>query len=128
MAATAVVSFERAFIVTLLIVIHSHMIITTTESIPNKQISEILGVARGSTVRARHAGRDIMAGLKNIIGGELEEYTKLQAQSREQAMQRMIQDAEKMGADAVINMRLTTSMVTQGAAEILAYGTAVRLS
>jgi uncharacterized protein YbjQ (UPF0145 family) len=104
------------------------MIITTTESIPNKQVSEIVGVARGSTVRARHAGRDIMAGLKNIIGGELEEYTKLQAQSREQAMQRMIQDAEKMGADAIINMRLTTSMVTQGAAEILAYGTAVKLS
>lgn len=103
------------------------MIITTTESVPNKELSEILGVARGSTVRARNIGRDIFAGLKNIVGGEIEEYTKLQADSREQAMQRMIQDAEKMGADAVINVRLTTSMVMQGCSEILAYGTAVKL-
>lgn len=102
------------------------MIITTTETIPNKEISEILGVARGSTVRARNVGRDIFAGLKNIVGGEISEYTKLQAESREQAMQRMIQDAEKLGADAVVNMRLTTSMVMQGASEILAYGTAVK--
>lgn len=103
------------------------MIITTTETVPNKELSEILGVARGSTVRARNIGRDIFAGLKNIVGGEIEEYTKLQADSREQAMQRMMQDAEKMGADAVINVRLTTSMVMQGCSEILAYGTAVKL-
>lgn len=103
------------------------MILTTTETIPGKEITECLGVARGSTVRARNIGRDIFAGLKNIVGGEIEEYTKLQAQSREQAMQRMEQDAKRMGADAVVNIRLTTSMVMQGASEILAYGTAVKL-
>lgn len=102
------------------------MIITTTEKIPNKEISEILGIARGSTVRARNIGRDILAGLKNVVGGEIEEYTQLQAQSREQALQRMIQDAERMGADGIINVRLSTSMIMQGAAEILAYGTAVK--
>ncbi len=90
-------------------------------------MSEILGIARGSTVRARNIGRDIFAGLKNIVGGEIEEYTKLQAQSREQAMQRMVKDAERLGADAVINVRFGTSMVMQGAAEMLAYGTAVKL-
>lgn len=103
------------------------MILTNTETIPGKEIVEILGVARGSTVRARNIGRDIFAGLKNIVGGEIEEYTRLQAQSREQAMQRMVDDAEKMGADAVVCIRLATSMVVQGAAEILAYGTAVKL-
>ena len=104
------------------------MIITTTNEIPNREISEILGIARGSTVRARYIGRDIFAGFKNIIGGEIEEYTKLQADSREQAIQRMIDDATDLGADAVVNVRLTTSMVMQGAAEILAYGTAVKLN
>lgn len=103
------------------------MITTTTETIPGKEITEILGIARGSTVRARSVGRDIFAGLKNLVGGEISEYTKLQAQSREQALQRMIQDAEKLNADAVINIRITTSMVMQGAAEILVYGTAVKL-
>lgn len=103
------------------------MIVTTTEKIPNKEISEILGIARGSTVRARSIGRDILAGFKNIVGGEIEEYTKLQAQSREQAMQRMLQDAEKMNADAIVNVRLATSMIMQGCSEILAYGTAVKL-
>jgi uncharacterized protein YbjQ (UPF0145 family) len=103
------------------------MIITNTETIPNREISEVLGIARGSTVRARNIGRDLFAGLKNIVGGEIEEYTKLQAQAREQAMQRMHRDAEKMGADAVVNVRLTTSMVMQGCSEILAYGTAVKL-
>ncbi|GAA4276885.1 YbjQ family protein [Aquimarina mytili] len=103
------------------------MIISTTETVPNKEISEILGIARGSTVRARNIGRDVFAGLKNIVGGEIEEYTKLQAHSREQAMKRMIQDAKNLGADGVINIRLTTSMVMQGASEILAYGTAVKL-
>lgn len=105
-----------------------NMIISTTDSIPGKEISEILGVARGSTVRARHIGRDIFAGLKNIIGGEIEEYTKLQAESREQAMQRMEQDAVRLGADAIINVRLATSLIMQGASEILAYGTAVKLN
>ena len=104
------------------------MIITTTEQIPNKNIAEILGVARGSTVRARNIGRDIFAGLKNIVGGELSEYTKLQADSREQAMQRMEEDAKRLGADAVVNVRISTSVITQGAAEILAYGTAVKLN
>ena len=103
------------------------MIITTTDTIPNQEISEILGICRGSTVRARNIGKDIFAGLKNIIGGEIQEYTKLQADSREQAIQRMIDDAHKLEADAIINVRLTTSMVMHGAAEILAYGTAVSL-
>ncbi len=103
------------------------MIITTTETIPNHEIETVLGIARGSTVRARHVGRDIFAGLKNIVGGEINEYTQLQAQSREQALYRMQEDATKMGADAIVNVRLTTSMVMQGAAEILAYGTAVKL-
>lgn len=102
------------------------MIISTTEHIPGKEIGEILGIARGSTVRARNIGRDIFAGLKNIVGGEIEEYTKLQAHAREQALQRLEQDALQMGADAVVNIRLTTAMVMQGAAEILAYGTAVK--
>ncbi len=104
------------------------MIITTGEKIPKKEIVQILGIARGSTVRARNVGRDIIAGLKNIVGGEISEYTKLQAESREQAMQRMQEDAEKMGADAIICMRLETSVITQGASEILAYGTAVKLN
>lgn len=103
------------------------MIISTVEKVPGKEITEILGIARGSTVRARNIGRDIFAGLKNIVGGEIEEYTRLQAQSREQAMQRMVKDAQNLGADAIVNVRLTTSMVMQGASEILAYGTAVKL-
>jgi uncharacterized protein YbjQ (UPF0145 family) len=103
------------------------MIISNTATIPNKEITNVLGIARGSTVRARNIGRDFFAGIKNIVGGEIEEYTKLQAQAREQALQRMIQDAEKLGANAVVNLRLTTSMVMQGASEILAYGTAVTL-
>ncbi|MAD31404.1 MAG: hypothetical protein CL854_04150 [Cryomorphaceae bacterium] len=103
------------------------MITTTTSTIPGKEVSEILGISRGSTVRARNIGRDIFAGLKNIVGGEISEYTRLQAESREQAFQRMVKDAQSMGADAVINVRFTTSMVMQGAAEMLAYGTAVKL-
>lgn len=103
------------------------MIITTTHEVPGKEVSEILGIARGSTVRARNVGRDLFAGLKNLVGGEIEEYTQLQAHSREQAMQRMIEDAETLGADAIVGMRLTTTMVVQGAAEMLAYGTAVKL-
>ena len=103
------------------------MIVSTTESIPGKNISEVLGIARGSTVRARNIGRDFFAGLKNIVGGEIEEYTKLQAQAREQALQRMKSDASNLGADAIVNVRFTTSMIMQGASEILAYGTAVKL-
>ena len=102
------------------------MIISTTEYIPEKEIVETLGIARGSTVRAKNIGKDIFAGFKNIVGGEIHEYTKLQADSREEAIQRMVEDAEGLGADAIVGVRLTTSMVTQGAAEILAYGTAVK--
>ncbi len=103
------------------------MILSTTETIPNRETVEIIGIARGSTVRARNIGRDIFAGLKNIVGGEIDEYTKLQAHAREQALERLSQDAARMGADAVVNIRITTAMVMQGAAEILAYGTAVKL-
>lgn len=104
------------------------MILTTTDTIPNKQITEVLGISRGSTVRARNLGRDFMAGIKNLVGGEIDEYTKLQAQSREEAMERMVKDAERLGADAIVNVRFATSVIMQGASEILAYGTAVKLS
>ena len=104
------------------------MILSTTETIPNREINEVKGIARGSTVRTRNVGRDILAGLKNLVGGEIEEYTKLQAYAREQAVERMIEDAKILGADAVINVRMTTSVVMQGACEILAYGTAVKIS
>ena len=103
------------------------MIISTTATVPGKEIVEILGIARGSTVRARNIGRDVFAGLKSIVGGEIEEYTQLQVQSREQSMERMIQDAEMMGADAVVNIRMSTAMIMASTAEILVYGTAVKL-
>ena len=103
------------------------MLIATTSHIPGKEIVEVLDIARGSTVRARNLGRDIFAGLKNLVGGEIEEYTRLMADAREQAIDRMIADAEEIGADAVINVRFTTAAVMQGASEILAYGTAVKL-
>lgn len=103
------------------------MIFVTSETIQGKNISETLGTVRGSTVRARNIGRDIFAGLKNIVGGEISEYTKLLAGSREQAIARMLDDAQKLGADAVVSVRFTTSQVMQGAAEMLAYGTAVKL-
>ncbi len=101
------------------------MIIVNTPEIPNQEIIEVHGIARGSTVRSRNFGTDIFAGLKNLIGGEISEYTKLLADSREQALSRMQEDALKMGANAVLNVRITTSMVMQGTSEILAYGTAV---
>jgi uncharacterized protein YbjQ (UPF0145 family) len=104
------------------------MIIINTDQVPGKSISETLGIARGSTVRARHLGRDIFAGLKNLVGGEISEYTRLLADAREEAMQRMVLDADRMGADAIINVRFTTSTVMQGCAEMLAYGTAVKLA
>ena len=103
------------------------MILTTTDTVPDKKVIQVLGIARGSTVRTRNVGRDIFASIKHLIGGEISEYTKLQAESREESIQRMKEDAVNLGADAIINVRLTTSMVMQGAAEILAYGTAVKL-
>ena len=103
------------------------MILSTTHSVPGREIAEIVGLVRGSTVRARNVGRDIVAGLKNIVGGEIEEYTQLQADAREQALQRMIDDARKLNADAVVGLQITTAMVSRGAAEILIYGTAVKL-
>lgn len=104
------------------------MIVSTTQDVPGREIREILGLVRGNTIRARHVGRDIMAGLRNLVGGEISEYTKLMGESREQALDRMLEQAEALGADAIVSMRFTTSMVTTQAAEILAYGTAVRLS
>ena len=104
------------------------MIIINTDQVPGKSISETLGIARGSTVRARHLGRDIFAGLKNLVGGEISEYTRLLADAREEAMHRMALDADRMGADAILNVRFTTSAVMQGCSEILAYGTAVKLN
>lgn len=103
------------------------MILSTTDEVPNREIAQILGIAQGSTVRARNVGRDFMAGLKNLVGGEISEYTILLARSRDQAIERMIMDAEDLGANAVINIRFQTAMVMQGCSEILAYGTAVRL-
>ena len=103
------------------------MITTTSENIPNKEIVEILGVVQGSTVRAKHIGRDILAGLQNLIGGEVKQYTNLLNDARAQAMERMIIDAESLNADAVVNIRIVTSMVSQMASEILVYGTAVKI-
>ncbi len=103
------------------------MMLSNTDHLAGYRITESLDVARGSTVRARNIGRDFFAGLKNLVGGEIEEYTRLMADSREQAIRRMIADAEDLGADAVLNVRFTTSMVMQGCAEILAYGTAVKI-
>jgi len=103
------------------------MIITTTNDLPGYQINEVIDIARGSTVRARHIGRDISAMFKSVVGGEINEYTRLMADAREQAINRMIADAEELEADAVINVRFTTSMVLQGSSEILAYGTAVKV-
>ena len=103
------------------------MLIVTSSTIPGKEITETLGLVRGSTVRARNVGRDIFAGFKNFIGGEISEYTELLNTSREEALKRMMIDAQKIDADAIIEMRFTTSAVMQGASEILAYGTAVKL-
>jgi len=101
------------------------MLLSTTESIEGKKIVKHLGLVRGNTIRARHIGRDIMAGLRNIVGGEISDYTKMMAESREQAIDRMIEEAEKMGANAIVGMKFATSMVMQSASEILVYGTAV---
>ena len=103
------------------------MIMTTTDAIPGRTIRETLGVVRGNTVRARHIGHDLMAGLKNIVGGEISEYTKLMSESREQCIARMVKEAEKLNADAIVGIRFVTSTVAKGAAELLVYGTAVKL-
>jgi uncharacterized protein YbjQ (UPF0145 family) len=103
------------------------MIVVTTETVSGYRIVEVLGLARGNTIRARHLGRDIMAGLKSMVGGEIKSYTELLTKAREEAMSRMLKEAEDMGANAVVNLRFTTSSVMQGAAELFAYGTAVRI-
>ncbi|TVZ41793.1 uncharacterized protein YbjQ (UPF0145 family) [Alteromonadaceae bacterium 2753L.S.0a.02] len=103
------------------------MIISNIEVIPNKRVVEHLGLVQGSTVRAKHAGKDIMAGFKNIFGGELGAYTELLQESREEAIKRMSEQAEAIGANAVVNVRFSTSAIAAGASEILAYGTAVRV-
>ncbi len=103
------------------------MILTNIETVPGKNILEHLGIVSGSTVRAKHFGRDIMASLKNVVGGELKGYTELLQDSRQQATDRMIEQAEQLGADAIVNVRYATSSVAQGAAELYAYGTAVRV-
>ena len=103
------------------------MILTNIDAVPGKKIVEHFGIVQGSTVRARHAGADFAAGMKNLVGGELTGYTKLLDDSRKEALDRMVAQAEQLGANAVINVRLATSAITQGAAELMAYGTAVRV-
>jgi len=101
------------------------MIVTTTETISGKKVVKTLGLVKGNTIRARHVGRDIVAGFRNIIGGEITEYTKMLAESREQALDRMQEEAKKLGANAIVGMRFITASIMGGAAELLAYGTAV---
>jgi uncharacterized protein YbjQ (UPF0145 family) len=103
-----------------------NFIATTTETIPGKKIKKILGIAKGNTVRAKNIGRDVMAGFKNIVGGEIKSYTDLLSQSRDEAYNRMVNDALLMGADAVVGVRFVTSMIMQGASEISCFGTAVK--
>lgn len=103
------------------------MIISNLELIPGKRVTAHLGIAQGSTVRAKHIGRDIFAGFKNIVGGELKGYTELMQEAREEATQRMVAEAQSMGANAVLNVRFATTSIAAGAAEILAYGSAVKL-
>jgi uncharacterized protein YbjQ (UPF0145 family) len=101
------------------------MLLSTTDTIAGKKIVKQLGLAKGNTIRARHIGRDIVAILRHIVGGEITDYTKMMAESREQALDRMTEDAQKSGANAIVGVRFTTQMVMAGASEILAYGTAV---
>ena len=103
------------------------MIVATAEYVAGREVAETLGICRGNVIRAKHVGTDFVAGLRNIVGGEMTEYSKLMAEAREQAYDRMVKHATEMGADAIIGMRFTTSTITPGAAEILAFGTAVRL-
>lgn len=104
------------------------MIVVTTEFVAGKTVTETLGIVRGNTIRARHLGKDILAALKNMVGGEIEEYTKMMAESREQCIDRMIVDARALGADAIIGVRFSTSSMMQSAAELLVYGTAVKIT
>lgn len=104
------------------------MLITTQDAPDDYTISQTLGLVRGSTVRARHVGKDILAALRNIIGGEIKEYTRMLDEAREQALERMVKDAAEQGADAIVGMRFVTAPVMEGASEILAYGTAVKLA
>jgi uncharacterized protein YbjQ (UPF0145 family) len=101
------------------------VIVVTTENIPGYRVTRVVGLVRGNTIRARNIGRDIMAGFRNVVGGEISEYTKLMGESREQAIDRMVAEAESLGANAVVMMRMTTAEVMSGASELLAYGTAV---
>jgi len=103
------------------------VLLTTIDRIPGKEITEVLGLVQGSTIRARHLGRDLMAGLRNVVGGEIKDYTQMLSEARELALQRMVKEAERLGADAVVGVRLATAQTMAGAAEVLAYGTAVRL-
>lgn len=103
------------------------MLVTNLEIFPGKRIGKHLGLVQGSTVRSKHVGKDILAGFKNIVGGELKGYTELLQEAREEATQRMVKQAQTVGANAVLNVRFSTSSITQGAAELLAYGTAVVL-
>ena len=101
------------------------MIVVTTDSIPGRRVVRTLGLVKGNTIRARHVGKDILAGLKGLVGGEITEYTKMVAESREQSLDRVIEEAESLGANAVVGLKFTTASMMQGAAELLAYGTAV---
>ncbi len=103
------------------------MILTTLEGVPGQEIVEHFGLVQGSTIRAKHVGKDIMASFKNIIGGELKGYTELLQEARKEAVERMVSQADRLGANAVVNVRFATSSVAQGAAELFAYGTAVRV-
>lgn|SRR3989338_602257 len=103
------------------------MIVTTTQEVPNKKITQVLGIARGSTIRAKHIGKDILAGLKQFVGGELTGYTEMMNEAREEALQRMIAHGMTLKADAIVNVKFMSAEVMQGAAEMMAYGTAVKL-
>ena len=103
------------------------MIVTTQDKVENRTISQTLGVVSGQSIRARHVGKDILAGLRNLVGGEITEYSKLMAESRQRAMDRMVKAAQEKGADAIVGIRFTTSMLQAGASEIFIYGTAVKL-
>lgn len=104
------------------------MMIATTDSIDGKEVKEVLGLVRGNTIRARHLGHDIAAFFRNVVGGEVRDYTKMMAEAREQALDRMTAEAEAIGADAIVAVRFSTSFIMQGAAELLVYGTAVKLA
>ena len=104
------------------------MLVVTADQIVGREITETLGLVRGNTIRARHVGRDIVAGLRSIVGGEIHEYAKLMGEAREQALDRMVDEAKELGADAIVSVRFSTSVVIGGAAEMLAYGTAVKLN